>query len=141
MNELKGHTVVVDAAALNSVIQTARLVQYPDLISIQSIAALTNALEWKLREVQAENQLKVGAIVMPKTGCNFLRAGTTAYGHAIVIWSTPLMVASSDGLHVWMEQMPSNYNVIGQAYDNTLHGLQETWLRKVTVNEQQRYSI
>ncbi len=134
MKELKGHTVVVDAVALNDVIETAKIsltvLSNPRPITVQAIATLTNALEWKLREVQAGNQLKVGAIVMPKTGRNFLRAGTTAYGHAVVIWTAPVVMASSDGLHVWLDQTPANYDVVGQAYDDTLRGLQETWPRQ-----------
>lgn len=92
-------TVEVDVAALRTIVEFfyKKPTIAPDVVK-SALVSLTQALNG----VPLEGvPFMEGYRVKPKSGRNYLRAGITAYGDALVVSVKPFVIISFDGRHVW----------------------------------------
>lgn len=120
MSNSDKNTIVVSAQALNVVLSGFRN-EDKNLVKIaRALDELEDSLNNHRRIHDGVKEIKVGDIVTPKTGWNTLRAGSTAYGQAVVVDLNPFLIVSIDGLCEWPKTDPSNFIIAGQANEITM---------------------
>lgn len=119
--------VSVDAEALGIVLAGFGA-EERDLFKIaQALEKIKQSYYVHLRTCSGNLEIEVGDIVEPKVGHNFLRAGNTAYGEAVVLSINPFYIASSDGKMDWRDNSPINFTIKGRADSNTMLFLNHIW--------------
>jgi hypothetical protein len=107
------------------------------LISVTDLAFMVNALDtrggnWVPVPVRKaldyydrsqEGLIEQWDIVEPKSGKNNLRAGQTAYGRAVVVSTSPFLLASEDMKCSWEKLDPKHFNIVDRAPMNLIHNL------------------
>ena len=53
-------------------------------------------------------------LIVPKEGKNFLRAGYTAYGSAVILSMSPFLLCSRDGRNRWSDANPADFERVGR---------------------------
>lgn len=53
-------------------------------------------------------------LVVPKPSRNTLRAGTTAYGYAVILSMSPFVLCSRDGKNTWQDAESANFERVGR---------------------------
>lgn len=54
-------------------------------------------------------------VVEPRSGKNNLRAGATAYGRAVVVSTSPFLLASEDEKFTWEKLDPAHFTIVDRA--------------------------
>ena len=84
-------------------------------------------------------EFKVGHRVVPKLGCNYLRAGVTAYGEAVIMQAAPLVIITLDGLFYWSGFGHNLFDVKEKVADPTRMLLMDRYNQ--ILNEEQQKGI
>ncbi len=67
----------------------------------EKVKAALKEMAGAVNNIPSEMPFTEGFRVKPKTGRNYLRAGSTAYDEAAIVSVEPFIVASLDGMHFW----------------------------------------
>lgn len=75
------------------------------------------------KEIFRHKTIRVLHVVEPKTGCNMLRAGSSAYDKAVVANTNPVILLSLDGKHQWRDLNIDLFVPIGEVAVDTFQHL------------------
>jgi hypothetical protein len=124
--------VQVEVAQLELVTGLLRALVNNTLSSEDATARALESLEQKIRDhkriEEGPENISLGDIVEPKVGRNTLRAGSTAYGRAVVIEVTPFHLASVDGQYAWGGVRTADFVIVGAVDATTLQQLVKKWV-------------
>jgi hypothetical protein len=125
-------TILVEVESLELVTRLLRALVNNKLQSEDSSVRALAELEQQIRDhkriMEGPENISLGDIVEPKVGRNTLRAGSTAYGQAVVIEVTPFHMASIDGLHAWGGARVADFVTVGAVDATTLQQLVKKWV-------------
>lgn len=135
MQESNKEMIQVDVESLEKVMAALKVLitgKFPPIGSDKK-KAIDNIEESLLnhkRLTQFPPEIKQGDVVEPKVGRNTLRAGTTAYGRAVVISMSPFQIVSTDNLYTWSDIRPSDFVTVGAVRSDVLKNLIASWALK-----------
>lgn len=89
-----------------------------------AVDALQNAYDKATQETPG---FVFGVQVKPKTGRNYLRAGHTAYGEAVIMATNPLVLISPDGKYVWKDVAMDSLEPLHRATSPTINLLEHAY--------------
>lgn len=127
--------VLVSVEALETIlngfldIERNRKPYSPTQKEIKHASELEDVLRNHKRVVEGPHIPQLGDIVRPKEGRNYLRAGDTAYGQAIVMGLDPFFIVSADGRRSWHKVRSDDFDIVGKISDMELTLLRVTHLK------------